>query len=87
MVHNDGQPCFLNTDTISNVVLKDIAHGKYAHVSMIPELAVSANPRKTILEFNQKISLYWWSLIRPILSNYGTKLRTDYTRLNPFLAL
>jgi hypothetical protein len=36
-----GRPYFLNADTISNKLLKDVADAKYTHILMSPELAVS----------------------------------------------
>ena len=42
-----GRPCSLNADTISDKVLQEIEGGKYTHVLISPELAISEKFRKT----------------------------------------
>ena len=54
-----GKPCFLNSDSISDEFLKDVAKGNYTHILMSPELAVGERLRRTLLTptFKKHLSL------------------------------
>jgi superfamily II DNA helicase RecQ len=78
-----GRPCFLNADTISDRLLKDVSDGKYTHILMSPELAVSDRLRKIILEprFKDRLALVVVDEAH-LVQLWGVKFRTDYARLN-----
>ena len=42
-----NRACFLNADTISDKVLKEIEEGKYTYVLISPELAISEKFHRT----------------------------------------
>src|SRR5690242_17575188 len=54
-----GRPLFLNADTISMNVLTDIQNGKYTHVLISPELAISDKSHATAIHpvFKERLRL------------------------------
>jgi superfamily II DNA helicase RecQ len=83
IAHIGGTPCFLNADTVSDSLLKDITAAKYTHILMSPEFAVSERLRKIILEprFKDRLALVVIDEAH-LVQLWGVKFRTDYTRLH-----
>ena len=54
-----GKPCFLNADSINTKVLEEVEDGKYTHILISPELAVSEKFHKTATnpKFIDRLSL------------------------------
>lgn len=78
-----GRPCFVNSDTISDTLLKDIGRVKYTHLLLSPELAVSERLRHIILEpnFISRLALVIVDEAH-LVSQWGANFRTDYSRLS-----
>jgi superfamily II DNA helicase RecQ len=78
-----GRPCFINADNISNRLLRQISDGKYTHLLMSPELAVSEKLRKTVIapKFKDQLALIVIDEAH-LVQQWGVKFRTDYARLH-----
>lgn len=78
-----GRPCFLNTDSISEGLLKGVITGTYTHVLMSPELAISEKFRPTLLDpkFKSQLALIVVDEAH-LVSQWGRAFRTNYARLN-----
>lgn len=78
-----GQPCLLNTTSISDSILDEITAGKYTHIMVSPELAISERFRHTAL-----ISVFQKRLALVVVDGAhlvhirGKKFRTAYALLN-----
>src|SRR5256714_2022472 len=76
-----GRPCFLNADTISARVLADIRDGKYPHILISPELAISDKFHATAIDpvFKERLGLVVVDEAH-LVSQWGRDFRTDYAR-------
>ncbi len=83
-----GRPCFLNADTISAKVLADIQNGKYTHVLISPELAISDKFHATATNpvFKERLGLVVIDEAH-LVSQWGRGFRTDYARLGQLRSL
>lgn len=83
-----GSPCFLNADTISVKVLADIQNGKYTHVLISPELAISDKFHATAINpvFKERLGLVVIDEAH-LVSQWGRSFRTDYARLGQLRSL
>jgi hypothetical protein len=78
-----GKPCFLNADSINTKVLEEVEDGKYTHILISPELAVSEKFHKTATnpKFIDRLSLVVIDEAH-LVSQWGRSFRTDYARLS-----
>jgi superfamily II DNA helicase RecQ len=83
-----GKPCFLNADTISAEVLKEIEGGKYTHVLISPELAIGEKFHKTATNpaFIDRLGLVVIDEAH-LVSQWGRGFRKDYARLGQLRGL
>src|SRR6266480_2663015 len=83
-----GRPFFLNADTISMKVLTDIQNGKYTHVLISPELAISDKFHTTAIHpgFKERLGLVVIDEAH-LVSLWGRSFRTEYARLGQLRAL
>jgi superfamily II DNA helicase RecQ len=76
------RPCFLSADTPSDQLLHDTRSGKYTHILMSQELAVSERLRIIVEpKFKDRLGLVVIDEAH-LVSHWGIKYRTDYSRLN-----
>ncbi|KAL1976778.1 hypothetical protein VTN31DRAFT_3060 [Thermomyces dupontii] len=79
-----GNPCFLNSDTISTKLLDEVKKGRYSHVLISPELAIGNEEfRRVVSEpsFNQKVALVVVDETH-LVHNWAGNFRPAYSRLN-----
>jgi len=83
-----GRPFFLNADTISMKVLTNIQNGKYTHVLISPELAISDKFHATAIHpaFKERLSLVVIDEAH-LVSQWGRGFRTSYARLGQLRSL
>ena len=83
-----GRPIFLNADTISMKVLTDIQNGKYTHILISPELAISDKFHATAIHpgFKERLGLVVIDEAH-LVSQWGRSFRTEYARLGQLRAL
>jgi superfamily II DNA helicase RecQ len=83
-----GRPFFLNASTISTKVLTDIQKGKYTHILISPELAISDKFHATAIHpgFKERLGLVIIDEAH-LVSLWGRSFRTEYARLGQLRAL
>jgi len=83
-----GRPFFLNADTISTKLLTDIQNGKYTHILISPELAISDKFHATAIHpaFKERLGLVVIDEAH-LVSQWGRRFRTVYARLGQLRAL
>ena len=83
-----GRPCFLNADTINARVLADVRNGKYTHVLISPELAISDKFHATAIDpvFKERLGLVVVDEAHLVLQ-WGRDFRTAYARLGQLRSL
>jgi superfamily II DNA helicase RecQ len=83
-----GRPYFLNSATISTRALEDIQKGKFTHVLISPELAISDKFHATAVNpvFKEQLALVVVDEAH-LVSQWGRGFRTDYARLGQLRSL
>jgi superfamily II DNA helicase RecQ len=83
-----GRPCFLNRETFSSELLDRIQAGKFTHVLLSPELAISGKFRPTAIHpgFRDRLALVVVDEAH-LVAQWGKNFRTDYARLHQLRSL
>lgn len=78
-----GQPCFLNAKTVNMDILKQIQEGRYTHVLLSPDQAITTQLRSVALhpQFQARLGLVVIDEIH-LVSHWGRDFRPSYARLN-----
>ncbi|KAJ5562287.1 hypothetical protein N7461_001048 [Penicillium sp. DV-2018c] len=83
-----GKPCFLNADTMTDKLLEEVKEGKYTHVLLSPELAVSEKFRTVVTHprFRERLSFVAVDEAH-LVAHWGRGFRKDYARMHQLRAL
>ena len=83
-----GRVCFLNRETFSSELLDRIHAGKFTHVLLSPELAISDKFRPTAMHpgFRDRLALVVVDEAH-LVAQWGKDFRTDYARLHQLRSL
>lgn len=83
-----GRPCFLNGETFSSRLLEEIKAGKFTHILLSPELAISDKFCQTAIHssFQERLALVVVDEVHLVMQ-WGKDFRTDYARLHQLRSL